>query len=420
MSQEILDKLNALDSAWKAADKQREEEADGVALVVGESGKKMDAIEAEVKSLEAQLAKRLDDIETKLDTPIRETAGITNADRAHLKAFDAWFRDPRNQEKAAELQMHAKAVQTTTDAAGGYAVPEIISTRIGEKVQDISPMRGLVRVQTVGTSDYKELIDVNGEATGWVGETGTRTETGTPALAQVVPTMGTLYAYPKATEESLDDMFFNVEDWLVRKVSTGFAKAEGTAFISGNGTNKPTGILDGTPVNIVDDGVSPERTFGILQYLPTGAAGAFSNGPLDSPIGYGQSDIFVDIEMALKPEYRQNGTYIMNKSTLAVVRKMKDADGNYVWSRSLILGQPSTINGYPVIEMPDMPDIAADSLSIAFGDFMEGYLAVDRIGLRMTVDNITTPGYIKYYIRRRQGGILYNDDAIKLAKFAAS
>ena len=424
MSQEILDRLNQLDEEWKAADKVRETEAESVTASMLNIDEKMAGIDKEIQRQEEELAQRLDDIESKMDTPLRETDGVTNDERDHLKAFDAWVRDPRSNEKAAHLQMAAKAVQTTTDAAGGHAVPEIISRRIGEKVQDISPMRTLVRVETVGSSDYKELIDVNGEAAAWVGETGTRSESNTPQLEQATPTMGMLYAYPRATEESLDDMFFNVEDWLVRKVSVAFAKAEGTAFVSGNGTDKPTGFLNGTPVTTNDEETvgSPltARAYQILQYLPTGAAGAFSAGPLDSPLGYAQADVFVDTEMAMKPEYRSNAVYLMNASTLGTVRKLKDADGNYIWSRSLIIGQPSTINGYPVRELPDMPDIAANSLSIAFGDFQEGYIAVDRVGLRMTVDNITTPGYVKYYVRRRQGGIIYNDDAIKLIKFAAS
>lgn len=423
MSEEnkIMQKLGELDTQWKEADRKRDEESKKYGDALSETKSKLEAIEKETAKLEDTL-KRLDDIESKMDTPAREREGITKAEREHLKAFDAWFRDPYNQEKAAELR--AKAVSGSTNSEGGYAVPEVISRRIQEKVQDISMMRQLVTVQSVGTSDYKELVDVNGEGFGWVGEKGTRNETGTGGLEEVVPTMGTLYAYPKATEESLDDIFFNVEDWLIRKVSTAFAKGEGSAFISGDGTNKPTGFLAGTPVATNDEELvgSPAagRAFGTLQYLPTGAAAGFQNGPLDSPATYNQSDVLLDVETALKPAYRQNGAWIMNKSTLNVIRKFKDADGNYLWQRSLIAGQPSTLLGYPVFEFEDMPSLGANAFPIAFGDFKMGYLAVDRTALRMTVDNITTPGYTKYYVRRRQGGIIWNDDAIKLIKCATS
>jgi HK97 family phage major capsid protein len=421
----IIEKLGQLDSQWKEVDRKREDEIKRHGEALSETKSKLGAIEAETAKLEDVL-KRLDDIELKDDTPLRERDGITKAERKHLEAFDSWVRDPRNHEKAAalhaasaEVNPREKAVAGTSNAAGGYAVPEVIARRIGEKLQDISPMRGLVRVVPVGTTDYKELIDVNGETAGWVGETDTRNETNTPQLAEVAPTMGTLYAYPKATEESLDDIFFNVEDWLVRKVSVAFAKAEGSAFISGNGTNKPTGFLNGTPTSAGDED-SPARAFGTLQYIASGVSDALGSPFYSSPgLSYPQ-DLLIDVETALKPGYRQNARYLMNRATLALVRKWKDADGNYLWQRSMQAGQPSLLNGYPVVEMEDMPSIGANAFPIAFGDFMEGYLAVDRVGLRMTIDNITTPGYVKYYVRRRQGGKLYNDDAIKLIKCATS
>lgn len=422
----LLAKLGELDEQWKSADKQRDEEMQKHGRVLSETQEKLERIEKGTDKVEDAL-KRLDDIELKMDTPLREREGVTKAERKHLEAFDSWLRDPRNGEKAAALNAAAieanprlKAISTTSNSAGGYAVPEVISSRIGEKLQDISLMRRLVRVQNVGTSDYKELIDVNGETASWVGETGSRSETNTPNLQEVAPTMGMLYAYPKATEESLDDIFFNVEDWLVRKVSTAFAKAEGLGFISGDGSNKMTGFLNGTPEATPDEGASPERPFGILEYVPTGAAAGFQGGPTDSPQIFTQADCLLDLEYALKSGYRQNAQFLMNRSTMKTIRKFKDRDGNYLWQRSIAAGQPSTLLGYNVIEMEDMPSLGSNAFPIAFGDFMEGYLAVDRVGLRMTVDNITTPGYVKYYVRRRQGGKVYNDDAIKLLKCAVS
>lgn len=413
---EILVKLGELDTQWKESDRKRDAEIEKHGKSLADTNEKLVLIQKETDKVEDTL-KRLDDIEGKMDTPLREREGVTKADREHLKAFDAWFRDPRDSQKAADLKQ--KAVQTTVAGDGGYAVPEIISTRIAEKLQDISVMRQLVEVQTVGSSDYKELVDVNGEDFGWVGETGSRSETNSGGLEEVAPTMGTLYAYPKATEESLDDMFFNVEDWLVRKVSLAFSKGEGAGFISGNGTNKMTGFLNGTPTSAGDED-SPARAFGTLQYAPTGAAAGFTNGPFDSPAGYAQADALLDVEFALKTGYRQNAAWLMNRNTLKTIRKFKDSNGEYLWSRSLIAGQPSTLNGYAVMEMEDMPAIGANAFPIAFGDFRQGYLAVDRTGLRMTVDNITTPGYVKYYVRRRQGGKVWNDDAIKLIKCAVS
>lgn len=427
-TKELLQKLKQLDEDWKKHWDQRAEDVKQHGQVLSATQEKLTKIEQEMDRLE-DIAKRLDDIEAKDDAPVLEQKGITKKDAEHIQAWESWFRDPTNHEKKQALKEAAeaanprlKAVSTTTDASGGYAVPEIIARRITEKVQSISPMRGLVDFVTVGSSDYKELVDVNGEGYGWAGETDTRNETNTGRLEQVIPTMGTLYAYPKATEESLDDIFFNVEQWLIRKVSLAFAKGEGAAIISGNGTNKPTGILAGTPQAKDDEGVSPERPFGTLQYLPTGVADGFGHNLFNaSPAGARSGgDVFIDAEYALKPEYRQNAVWLVNKSTLKVMRKWKDADGNYLWQRSLVAGQPSTFMGYPVIEMPDMPDVAANAFPVAFGDFRQGYLGVDRVGVRMTVDNVTTPGYVKYYVRRRVGGKLLNDDAIKLIKCATT
>jgi HK97 family phage major capsid protein len=314
-----------------------------------------------------------------------------------------------------------KAVSIGTPAAGGHAVPEEISRQIDKKILVMSPMRNLVKVVQVGTSDWKELVDVHGGAGGWVGETDTRSETGTPGLEQVTPTMGIVYAYPKATEESLQDIFFNVQQWLIDEASEQIAKLEGAAIISGDGSNKPTGFLDGTPVAQGDDNIdSPLRPFGILQYVPTGIAAAFPNDRQGSPQG-NPVDVLIDTEYQLKAGHRANAQWLMNKGTLNVARKWKDADAQYIWTRSMVLGQPSMINGYPVTEMEDMPAIAANAFPVAFGDFKQGYVLVDRAGFSITVDdNITTPGYVKFYVRRRVGGILRNDDCIKLIKCATS
>lgn len=430
---EVLQILGELDQTFRQANDQVAKDLKEHGTVLSQTREKLEKIEQDIDKLENQHNQRLDDIELRLDAPAQQRGNISDVEKRHVDAWETWMRNPHDRknesallEATAKVDEHfgRKAVTTTVSASGGYAVPEVISRMIGEKVQDISDMRRIVRVQQVGTSDYKELIDINGESSGWVGETGTRSETNTPSLAEVAPTMGTLYAYPKTTEESLDDIFFDVQGWLVRKVSVAFAKAEGIAFVSGDGSNKPTGFLNATPESTNDEELvgSPAagRTFGALQYVPTGAAAGFLNNPTGSPFSYG-ADVFIDIEQELKPEYRRNAVYLMNKSTLKEVRKFKDADGNYIWQRSLILGQPSTINGYPVYEMEAMPSLGANAFPVALGDFMEGYLAVDRVGLRMSIDsNITTPGYVKYYVRKRQGGKTYNDDAIKLIKCATS
>jgi len=376
----------------------------------------------------SDLATTQDQIAAKMNRPQTGGSGVEDSEAAvnHKSAFNAWVRDPGNNELKSALQaaereaVAQKAVTVATAASGGYALPEEISRSINEKLLDVSPMRRVARVVQASTTDYKELVDVLGDGYGWVGEGDTRSETDTPSLAEVAPSFGTIYAYPKASEESLNDLFFNVQEWLIRRSVNSFAKGEGIAFISGNGTKKPTGFLNGTPEDTDDDGVSPARAFGTLQYKPTGNASGFGSFSNTSPEHY-PSDVFIDTVYSLKAGYRGNASWMMNKATLGTVRKFRDADGAYIWQPGLTAGQPSQILGFNVVEAEDMPDIGANAFPVAFGDFMEGYLICDLVGLRMTIDDsITTPGQCKFYLRKRVGGKLLNDDAIKVIKIAAS
>jgi HK97 family phage major capsid protein len=318
--------------------------------------------------------------------------------------------------------MVSKTVSGTSSATGGYAVPEVISRMIHEKLQDLSPVRQVCDVTPITTSDYKELVDVNGESYEWVAEGGTRSQQTEPQLAEVAPTLGTINAYYWANEEAIDDMFINVQSWLTMAAARAFARGEGAAFVSGNGTNKPTGFLNATPSSAGDED-SPARAFGTLQYLPTGAAYAasapFGDLANTSPTFY-PDHVFINAVAELKTGYQAGAVWLMNRATMGHVRKIRDADGRSMWQQSMAAGMPSTIMGFPVVEFPDMPDVGTNAFPVAFGNFREGYLFVERAGVRITMDEVTKPGAIKWNIRRRVGGKTRNDDAIKVIKLAAS
>lgn len=327
----------------------------------------------------------------------------------HRNAFIDFLRKPDNERARMVLQeAQTKAVTTTSDGAGGYAVPEIISRRIERELAEISPLRSIVVVQQAGSKDFKILVDTRGLTYGWVGETDVRAETNTPSLEEVAPTFGMIYAYPKASEESLDDIFFNVENWLAASIVEGFAAGEENAIVNGNGTKKPTGFLNGTPTAEADG----TRAFGTLQYVATGAAADWA---ATTP-----SDTFVDLVYSLKKGYRANARWLFNKKTAGEVMKFRDGDGNYYWQPSALLGQPDRFMGYPVSESEEMPDKVADAFPVAFGDFRAGYILADLVGFRLTRDEITTPGYVKWYARRRLGGSVKKSEAIKLLKVAAA
>ncbi|RMF17625.1 MAG: phage major capsid protein, partial [Alphaproteobacteria bacterium] len=239
-----------------------------------------------------------------------------------------------------------------------------------------------------------------------VSETAPRIETTAPTFAEVAPPIGEIYANPAATQTMLDDAHFDVESWLADELSREFSIKESAAFLTGDGIDKPQGLL-GYPTAASDDA---SRPFGTLEHLATGVDGDF---PASSP-----SDILLDLVYGLKAEYRANARFLMNAATLNRVRKFKDVDGDYLWKPGLEAGTPSTLLGFPVVEAADMPDIAAGSLAIAFGDFARGYLIADRFGTRVLRDPYSNKPFVHFYATKRVGGALVDSQAIKLIKFA--
>jgi HK97 family phage major capsid protein len=378
---------------------------------------------------QAEMKKRIEQAETRAARP--GGAGVANDNDsaealAYRNAFLGWVRNPRDPRAEMKMRETAKALQnrslnddgfetraaqvvTSTGSAGGFALPEVIERQIARLSVEISPIRQIATVRTVGSPDYKELFDVNGSAFEWLGEAATRNQTNTPDLAEVAPTFGMASARPRASEESLDDLFFDVENWLITSAAEAIAQGEGAAFVAGNGTNRPTGFLNGpTPVTTAD----ASRAFGTLQYVASGQAAALPTS----------ADVFYDLVYALRARYRANGRFVTTKAVLSALRKYREGAGTgaYLWQPSLSANQPETFIGYPITEAEDMPAVAANVFPLAFGDFREGYLIADRVGMRMTRDEITLPGFVQFYIRKRVGGKIRNSQAIKLLKIAAS
>ena len=207
----------------------------------------------------------------------------------------------------------------------------------------------------------------------------------------------------------LDDAFFDVETWLAEELSEEFAEKEGTAFVLGDGVSKPKGFRT-YPTEATADS---SRDFGTLQYVPTGVADGFP--------ATDKADILIDLTTTLRAPYRKGAVWLMNSSSLAVVRKFKDSNGDYIWRAGLIEGQPSLLLGYPVYEVEDMPSIGAGSFPIAFGNFKRGYTITDHVkGVRLLRDPYTNKPYVHFYTTKRVGGGIVNSQAIKLLKIATS
>ena len=308
--------------------------------------------------------------------------------------------------KGIESGVELKALGSSADAIGGYAVPREIDQAIGETLVAISPIRAIANVVKVGTANYRKLVATGGTPSGWVGFEAARPETGTPTFTEIVPASGDLYANPAASQQMLDDAMFDVEKWLAQEIATEFARAEGVAFIKGTGSSQPLGFLS-SPSATTLDGV---RAMGTLQFIGTGAAAAF---PASNP-----QDKLIDLVQSLRQPYRQGAVFVMNSTTASVIRKFKTTDGAFIWSPGLVAGAPSSLLGYPVIEAEDMPDIAANSLSIAFGNFKQGYTIAERAATSILRDPYTHKPYVHFYATKRIGGQVTNSESIKLLKFA--
>lgn len=332
---------------------------------------------------------------------------LTEEQVEHKKHFERFFR--KGVESSELVEMEAKTLSVGTDPDGGYTVPVQMETAIDRVITEISQVRPIARVVQVSTASYKRRTSQGGATSGWVGEQESRPNTDTPTLAvQEYPVME-LYANPSATQSILDDSAINIENWLADEVSIEFAQEEGAAFVNGNGANKPTGFLQGTKV------ANASWAWGKTGYVATGVSGGF----LSTADGDEATNI-IDLVYSLKPTFRGNARFTMNRATVAEMMKIRDADGRPLWHTNMREGQPDTLNGYPITELEGMPDIGADSFSIAFGDFRRGYLIVDRIGTRVLRDPFSSKPYIQFYTTKRVGGGIAHWDAIKLLKFGTS
>jgi HK97 family phage major capsid protein len=355
------------------------------------------ALRAELDQLKAKIAAGVIQAQrVPLDVIGRD--GVKSAEAASF--VDQYLR------RGIESGLETKAIGSSTDAIGGYAVPEEIDRSIDETLIAISPIRAIANVVKVGSAGYRKLIASGGTPSGWVGFEAARPETGTPTFTEVVPASGDLYANPAASQQMLDDAMFDVEKWLAHEIATEFARAEGKAFVAGTGASQPLGFLSSPNAATADSA----RPIGTLQFLGTGTAGGF---PASNP-----ADKLIDLVQTLRSPYRQGAVFVMNSATAASIRKFKTADGAFMFQPSLAAGQPATLLGYPLIEAEDMPDIAAGSLSIAFGNFRAGYVVAERNATTILRDPYTHKPYVHFYATKRIGGQVVNSEAIKLLKFA--
>lgn len=400
---------------------------DALAELAKTVAEKHTAMEAELKAVkdgnsDPELAKTVNDLTERLEKHSKlvdalrlknarpETTGADGRKRemteTEVKHRDAMLAYMRKGDESGYDTPELKALSAGSDPDGGYTIMPELDRNISRVVSEVSAIRSIANVVTTSSSAFKRLINVGGTGSGWVGETEGRPQTETANLRERIYPVMELYANPAATQTLLDDSMFDVEAWLADEVQIEFAEQEGNAFILGDGVAKPKGFIGGyTPVA----NASFTEAAGAPGYVSTGAAGAF----LSTNDGDEENNL-IDLVMSLKAAYRSNARFIMNRATLAEVRKFRDADGRAFWQPSMQQGVPSTLLGYPVLEAEDMPDVADEAFPIAFGDFNRGYQIVDRIGTRILRDPYTAKPFVQFYTTKRVGGGIRMAEAIKL------
>jgi HK97 family phage major capsid protein len=339
-----------------------------------------------------------------------------NRGLAALKLNGSDVPQPRDPEYSAEFEAYFKrgvesqrleqvrAAATKTDGEGGYLAPVEWDRTVAGRLKQVSAVRQYASVQVISGAGFSKVFSDRNTGSGWVGEQAGRPATATPGLQSLSWPLGELYANPAASQGLIDDAEVDIAAWLASEVSVEFERQEGIAFLSGDGTNKPHGLL-----TYVTGGANAARhPFGAIAAVPSGAAAALTGDGILNLVG------------ELPSEYAGNAAFYMNRGTTTAVRKLKDGQNNYLWQPAFAVGQPATLNGEPVRELPAMPALAANAVPIIYGDMAETYLVVDRIGVRILRDPYTNKPFVHFYTTKRVGGGVKNPDAMKALRIAAA
>ena len=384
--------LAELNNSFAAFKDSKEKEI--AALQQGSEEAKAAAAKADAEM--AGLRASIDDLAVQM-AAAQMNGGAGKLDKEAQAAVDATVSFMKSGEVRADLKK-------SDDSNGGYLVPKEWDRTITDKLRAVSPLRKLFKVQPTSKPKFSKLYNMHGAGSGWVGEEDARTKTNAPTFKSLDFETGEIYANPAATQQMLDDAEINLEAFLADEVKTEFSVSENKAFISGDGQNgKPTGLL-----TYAEGGTNATKhPLGAIKVVKSGNAAAVT------------ADSVIDLVYSLPAEYSQGAGFMMNRKTLAAVRKLKDGQGNYLWQPSYQQDQPSTLCGYPVYEVADMPDVAANALCIAFGDFKRAYMILDRKGVSILRDPYTNKPFVQFYTTKRVGGGVDNPEACVLLKVAA-
>lgn len=432
----LADTIEKLGKAWEEHQKTNDEvlkaKADGKSVTDLEAkmekiGKDLDALsdlKANFEAIEKKLNRPRTDSEVKAEQDLAsEVKGFNISLRAEYQSKGKPFpgdlsNEAYTQYKSAFFKVvtgatlddlsadERKAMSAGSDPDGGYLLPHATQGSTLGKIYEQSIMRQLASVQTISTNDIEGLLDNDEASAGWVSELGARTDTATPQVGKWRIEAHEMYAMPKVSQRILDDAATNPETWLSGKIADKFARVEGTAFWNGTGVGQPRGLA------MYDTAATGDSTrpWGTFEHVVSGANGAFHTT---------QFDPVVSLIGTLKDQYLANASFTMRRSVRTAARLLKESTTNrYLWEPGLQVGAPERLMGYPVRVDEYMPALATGSLSLAFGDFKQAYLIVDRMGMRTLRDPFTAKPYVVFYTTKRTGGGAQNTEAVKFLKFS--
>lgn len=383
---------------------------------------------SEIEEKQAKIDEDMDKVESKLQDQIEAAKTAEAKAEAFEKSLEdlrvAFERDGVGVDAKAEEDIHEKAMEiflrkgedmkhfsdeeykalsTDSDPDGGYRVAAATEAQMMTYLFETSPMRTYASQANISGNEWIAILDNDEAGSGWVGEKESRPETTTPQFAQKKIVANELYAEPRATQRMVDDAAFNLEGWLTGKVADKFARMENSAFINGDGVEKPRGILTYSD-GVVGPGVASQE---LIEQISTGDATNLT------------TDAFFDMEAAVKGPYLMGANWFLNRKTVGAVRKLVDGQGNYIWDPGFNGKTGPSILGYNYARFEDMPAVGADALPIAFGNMKLAYQIVDRMGIRVLRDPYTAKPFVKYYTTKRVGGDVVNFEALKLMKVEA-
>jgi HK97 family phage major capsid protein len=400
MGDEIIADLNQAFAAFKETNDERLTQIETKLSADALTQEKLARID---KALD-ETKRRLDRVDLDMARPrIGSRAELDSQALQHKSAFSLYMRAG---EASGLKALESKAMSAGSGPDGGYLVPVPAEREILRRLAQLSPIRSIASVREISTHSLRKAFSFQGAAAGWVAEADPRPQTANQQIADMTFPAMELYAMPAATQTLLDDSVVDIEQWIADEVQTAFAEQEGAAFVNGNGVNKPQGFLAYPTV------ADASRTWGKIGYVVTGNAGGF---PATDP-----SDVLLNLVYLLRAAYRQNGKFVMGRRTQSLIRQFKTTTGEYLWTPPARAGAPASLLNFPVVEAEDMPDPAADSFSIAFGDFERGYVVVDRVGIRVLRDPYSAKPYVLFYTTKRVGGGVQDFEAIKLLKFGTA